>query len=154
MREVVTTTKGVPRWLWALVLVQAVQAVTYGVRVASGEGGEAILLLVMTSLVAVCGVVVLLVDLRATLVLTEDTLLVERRWRPLRVPREAVLAVDGDVRGRPSWSGSAVLTVRGRDRPVRLGNVEMHARVLVPRLQEWAGVGDTVPSSEGSASPT
>lgn len=143
MREVVTTTKRVGRWLWALVVVQAVQAVMYGVRVASGERGAAVLLLVMTTTVVVGGVVILLVDVRATLVLTDDALLLERRWRPLRIRRDAILAVDGNVHGRPSWSEAVVLTVHGRDRPVRLGNFEVHARVLIPRLQDWAGVGDT-----------
>ncbi|MBW0255469.1 hypothetical protein [Cellulomonas sp. PS-H5] len=108
----------------------------------------------LSGLLIVMAVVLALTDLRATLVLTDDALLLERRWRPLRVPREAVLAVDGNIHGRPSWSESVVVTVAGRDRPVRLGGFEVHARVLIPRLQEWSGVGDTAPASEDSASPT
>ncbi|WP_217616600.1 hypothetical protein [Cellulomonas sp. GbtcB1] len=107
----------------------------------------------LSGLLIVMAVVLAVVDLRAALVLTDDALLLERRWRPLRVPREAVRAVDGNIHGRPSWSESVVVTVAGRDRPIRLGGFDVHARVLIPRLQEWAGVGDAVPGPEDVAPP-
>ncbi|WP_187365111.1 hypothetical protein [Cellulosimicrobium cellulans] len=58
--------------------------------------------------------------------------------------------MDGTVHGRPSWSESVVITVAGRGRPVRFGGFDVHA--LIARLQEW--VGDAVPASEGTASPS
>ncbi|NHT19708.1 hypothetical protein [Cellulomonas sp. IC4_254] len=154
MREVVTRTVRTGRWAGLMVVAQGLVLASWAPRLAGEERGLAVLMICVSSLLIVVAVVLVLVDLRATLVLTEDALLLERRWRPLRIDRAAVWAVDGNIHGRPSWSEAVVLTVDGRDRPVRLGNFDVPARVLIPRLQEWAGVGDTVPASEDSASPT
>lgn len=154
MREVVTRTARPGRWAGLMVVAQGLVLASWVPRLAGEERGLAVLIMSGSGLVIVLAVVVVLVDLRATLVLTEDALLLERRWRPLRIARDAVRAVDGNIHGRPSWSEAVVLTVDGRDRPVRLGNFDVPARELIPRLQEWAGVGDTVPASEDSASPT
>lgn len=154
MREVVARTARPGRWLWAGAAGQALLLASWVPRLGGEDHGLAVVFVCLSGLLLVMAVVLAVTDLRATLVLTDDALLLERRWRPLRVPREAVLAVDGNIHGRPSWSESVVVTVAGRDRPVRLGGFEVHARVLIPRLQEWAGVGDTAPASEGSSSPT
>ncbi|WP_147795170.1 hypothetical protein [Cellulomonas sp. Y8] len=154
MREVVARTARPGRWLWAGSAGQALLLASWVPRLGGEDHGLAVVFVCLSGLLIVMAVVLAVTDLRATLVLTDDALLLERRWRPLRVPREAVLAVDGNIHGRPSWSESVVVTVAGRDRPVRLGGFEVHARVLIPRLQEWAGVGDTAPASEDSASPT
>lgn len=154
MREVVARTQRPGRWAWLIVVAQGLTLASWVPRLGGEERGLAVPFIGASGLLIVMAVVLAVVDLRATLILTEDALLLERRWRPLRIPRDAVLAVDGNIHGRPSWSESVVLTVAGRDRPVRLGGFEVHARVLIPRLQEWAGVGDTVPASEDSATPT
>lgn len=154
MREVLARTARPGRWVWLIVVGQGFALASWLPRLGGEERGVALLFVCASGLLIVMAVVLALTDLRATLVLTDDALLLERRWRPLRVPREAVLAVDGNIHGRPSWSESVVVTVAGRDRPVRLGGFEVHARVLIPRLQEWAGVGDTARASEDSASPT
>lgn len=154
MREVVARTARPGRWVWLIVVAQGLALASWVPRLGGEERGLAVLFVCASALLIVMAVVVAVVDPRATLVLTDEALLVERRWRALRVARDAVQAVDGNIHGRPSWSESVVLTVAGRDRPVRLGGFEVHARVLIPRLQEWAGVGDTAPASEDSASPT
>jgi hypothetical protein len=154
MREVVARTARPGRWAWLVVVAQGLVLASWVPRLGGEERGLAVLFVCASGLLIVLAVVVAVVDLRATLVLTDDALLLERRWRALRIPREAVRAVDGDVHGRPSWSEAVVLTVAGRDRPVRLGGLDVPARVLIPRLQDWAGVGDAVPAPEDSASPT
>jgi hypothetical protein len=141
--------------MWVVPSAAALQVVMYGWRVAHGERDAALVMLVLSVLLVAAGMLVVLTQPRTALVLTEDALLLERRWRPVRVPRADVLAVDGSIRGRPSWSEYAVLTVRddagppGAVRTVRVGvGLDVHARVLIPRLQEWAGVGappDEVP---------
>ncbi|WP_203669635.1 hypothetical protein [Cellulomonas pakistanensis] len=142
------TTKRPGAWSWSIVISQALLLALWLRRLGGEEHRLAIVMVSASGVLVVSALVLALVDLRASLVLTDDALLLERRWRPLRIPRDAVLAVDGNVHGRPSWSEAVVVTVRGRDRPVRLGNFEVHARVLIPRLQEWAGVGDTVPAAD------
>ncbi len=151
MREVVARTQRPGRWVWLIAVAQAFALASWLPRLGGDEHRVAVLFVSASGLLIVMVVVVAVVDLRATLVLTDDALLLERRWRSLRVPRDAVLAVDGDVHGRPSWSESVVLAVAGRDRPVRFGGLDAPARVLIPRLQEWAGVGDTVTPDEDAA---
>jgi hypothetical protein len=135
------------RWFWALPVCAATQVAGYGARVLQGERGGPVLMLVLTALLLVVSTATMLASPRARLVLTDDALLLERRWRPLRVPRADVVDVDGNVRGRPDWSEYAVLTVRaadGTDRTVKVGaGLDVHARVLVPRLRAWAGVEDS-----------
>lgn len=144
--DVVARTRRPSRWLWLNVVVQGCLVVLSGWRVAT-EGAEGFLvaMLAIWATAFALSLLSVLADLRASLVLGEDELRVERRLGlgPHRVPRRDVLAVDGDVHGRPAWSGSVAVTVRGRERPLRLGNFDVPVRDLVPLLQEWAGVGDT-----------
>ena len=77
---------------------------------------------------------------RTELVLGDGALEVRRRFRPLVVDREDVVAVRGDVPGRPTWSEYVV--VETRDRTVRLPAFDRGPRDLIPLLQEWAGVGE------------
>lgn len=82
---------------------------------------------------------------RARLVLDDDVLRLVRPLRPWSVRRADVVAVRGDVPGRPTWSGSLVLETR--DGSHRVSGLEPGPAVLVPRLQEWAGVGETARTS-------
>jgi hypothetical protein len=152
VREELGRARPPSRWFWALPVGAATQTTGYGWRVLEGERGGAVLMLVLSSLLLATATATMLVSPRARLVLTDDALLLERRWRPLRVPRADVVDVDGDVRGRPDWSEYAVLTVRaadGTDRTVKVGaGLDVHARVLVPRLRAWAGVGDAPPATD------
>lgn len=74
------------------------------------------------------------------LVVTPEALHLRRRVRPLVIPRADVVAVRGDVDGRPSWSTRVV--VETADRTVPLPELDRSPAVLVPRLQEWAGVDE------------
>ncbi|RMI04783.1 hypothetical protein EBM89_17690 [Cellulomonas triticagri] len=152
MREVVGRTPPVPRWFWVVPVGQVPMLVGFGQRVVEGERGASVVVLVLGAITAVLGTVTAAGWVPTTrVVLTDDTLRVERPWRPLRVDRSAVVAVDGNVPGRPSWSEAVVVTVRepgAPDRAVRLPRLGTHARVLVPRLREWAGIGDAAPADQ------
>lgn len=154
MREVLGRTKRPSRWMWVLPVSQVPQVVIHGSEVLAGDRGVSLVILVLSTLTVVAGTALMTIDLSAGLVLTDDELVVERRRRPRRIPRADVVAVDGNIPGRPDWSESVVLTVReaGTDREVRIGNLDTHARVLIPRLREWAGVG-AEPGPPGAAGP-
>lgn len=143
MREVLARTRRPPRWFWAVPIAQVPTLLLYAPRVVAGERGVPLLLLALSTVVVLAGVATMTIDQRGALVLTDDALRHERRWRPLRVDRGAVVAVDGSVPGRPDWSGHVVVTVSrpGGTRTVRLRNLDVHARQLIPRIQGWAGVG-------------
>ena len=78
---------------------------------------------------------------RIALVITNDTLELRRRVRPLALSRTDVVAVRGDVAGRPSWSTE--VRVETRDRTVRLPALDVKPVELISRLQEWAEVDET-----------
>lgn len=78
---------------------------------------------------------------RIALVLSGDTLELRRRIRPLSFNKGDVVAVRGDVAGRPSWSTQ--ILIETRDRAVRLPALDQAPADLIPRLQEWAGVDET-----------
>lgn len=153
MREVVGSSRGVGvgLWAWGLIASPALQLALWGFRVVRGErGGFPVAMLVLSGALLVLGVVLLGVERGATLVLTDEALLLERRWRPLEIRRDAIRAVDGDVPGRPAWSETVVVTLD--DRTVRLGGFVERPRELVPRLQVWAGLGDA-PEGERPPAP-
>ncbi len=77
---------------------------------------------------------------RVQLVLLADALEVRRRARPVRVARDDVVAVRGDVPGRPSWSEHVLVDTPGRT--VRLPPLDRSPGEMVPLLQQWAGVGE------------
>ncbi|GAA2720966.1 hypothetical protein [Cellulomonas aerilata] len=77
---------------------------------------------------------------RTRLVLSGDTLELRRRLRPVALARADVVAVRGDVRGRPTWSGQVL--VETRTGTLRLPALEPGPGRLIPLLQEWAGVGE------------
>jgi hypothetical protein len=151
MREVLATSKRVPPWWWTNLAVQALLLGLWAWRLAQGERGAAVVLTVGFALVVVLGVLGGLVDRSSALVLTDEALVVERPWRPRRIPRAEIRAVDGDVHGRPGWSDAVVLTVGHRT--VKLGGFDAHPRVLIPRLQEWAGVGGTPAGDPDEVTP-
>jgi len=153
MHDVVARTRPPGRWAWLVVVAQGLVLASWLPRLGREEGGLAVLMVCLSGLLVVSGVILAVIDVRTALVLTDDALILERRWRPRRVRRDAVRAVGGDVHGRPSWSEAVVITVDGRDRPLRLGPFDVHARVLIPRLQEWAGVGDAMADDRATAPP-
>ncbi len=77
---------------------------------------------------------------RTRLLLRDEELELRRRFRPLPVVRADVVAVRGDVPDRPTWSDHVLIETR--DRTVRLPLLDRPAGELIPRLQNWAGVGE------------
>lgn len=147
MGEVVARAPRQTRQIWLTLGIQALLAVVWGVRfLTDGDRGAAVLAGCFVVLVLV-GLVLALAPPALTLTLTDEALVVTRRWRPLHVRRGDVRAVRGDVPNRPSWSGQVVVeTADGR--AVRLPRFDVPPGVLIPRLQDWAGVGER-PSPEG-----
>ncbi|WP_129336546.1 hypothetical protein [Cellulomonas endophytica] len=117
------------------------QLVLAVVRVVEEPSTEHRFFLVLLSVAFVCGVA-LAASSRQSVLSTRGDVLVWRR--PFRtdvvVARAAVRAVHGDVAGRPSWSGKTVVETTGG--AVTIAGVEPAPAVLVPLLQEWAGVGE------------
>ncbi|MBI9113710.1 hypothetical protein [Sanguibacter suaedae] len=121
-----------------------VQLVFLGIRATDGEPWRAALLVVAVVLVAAL-VCVDLADCRAWLVVRDDELEVRRRFRaPQIVARADVVAVEGDVAGRPTWSEHVV--VRTDDRTLDLPRFHRRPPAdLVPQLQEWVDTGRRPP---------
>lgn len=88
------------------------------------------------------------------LVLTGDELRLERRVRPVVVRREDVVAVRGDVPGRPTWSERVLVLTRTG--VVTLPHLDRPPAALIAALQGWSGVGEDAhtpgssPAGEGS----
>lgn len=80
------------------------------------------------------------VGTRIELIVRDETLELRRRFRPLTVARADVVAIGGDVPGRPSWSSCVMIQTRGGD--VRLPALNPSPAVLVPRLQRWFERGE------------
>ncbi len=151
MREVLATTGPTPRWLWGMAAVQAANFALWTVRLVRGDD-DAVVVMAVTLAVAVAAATVALVGgRRVRLVLTDDALHVERRFRPVTVPRAAVRGVRGDVPDRPGWSQAVLVELDGR--VVRLPAVDAPPSVLVPRLQAWARVGERARTDPGAAAP-
>lgn len=74
------------------------------------------------------------------LIVRNESLELRRRFRPLTVARADVVAIRGDVIGRPSWSSCVIIETRGGD--VRLPALNPSPTVLVPRLQRWVEEGE------------
>ena len=76
---------------------------------------------------------------------SDDALVVRRRLRPVTIPREAILAVDGDVPHRPTWSNVVVVTTAAGERKLppfgRPGVAE-----IIDRLQDWSGTRPPEPA--------
>ncbi|HEY0216301.1 MAG TPA: hypothetical protein VGC57_07915 [Cellulomonas sp.] len=140
MSEVIARAVRPSRWIWTNLLVQALLASLWTRRfLDDGEvlagvvaGAFVLLLLLGCTLVATTP--------RATVVLTDEVLLVQRRWRPRRVARSSVRAVHGDILGRPTWSETVV--VETDTGAFRLGGFDIGTAALIERLQNWAQVGE------------
>ena len=78
---------------------------------------------------------------RTELVITDKAVTLRRRSRPMTIDRQDVVCVGGDVEGRPSWS-HRVLIRTGDGRSIRLPELDRSPGLLVPVLQERAGVGE------------
>ena len=77
---------------------------------------------------------------RVQLVLAGDTLHLKRPLRPLAVARSEILAVGGDVPGRPTWSQQVVIKTRARE--IKLPAFDLPPAEVIARLQSWAGVDE------------
>ncbi|MFS0703806.1 hypothetical protein AB6N23_04720 [Cellulomonas sp. 179-A 9B4 NHS] len=152
MREVVARTPPPPRWLGVLAAVQLVNLVYWTVRLFGGERDAAVVMVVSVAVALAAATAALVASRRATLVLTPDHLLLERRRHPLTIARQDVRGVRGDVPGRPSWSEVVLLDVGGRE--VRLPVLDARPATLVPRLQRWADVGERAAHEPGAGEAT
>ncbi len=140
MPEVIARATRPPRWMWTNLVIQAALAGLWtwrflqdGETVAGGLAAGFVLL-------ALLGGVLIASTPPAALVLTDEALLVQRRWRPRRVARSSVRAVHGNVPGRPTWSESVVIETDSG--PVHLGGLDLGVPAMIDRLQAWARVGE------------
>lgn len=78
------------------------------------------------------------------LVLTDDALEVRRRFRPLTIPRDAILGARGEIPGRPRWSTRAMVETADGTRRLP-GFADTHVGHVVEAVQEWAGVDERGP---------
>lgn len=70
--------------------------------------------------------------------ITDDALVVRRRLRPVVIPRDSILAVDGDVPRRPTWSSAVVVTTAAGERTLpRFATPSIGE--IVEELQDWSG---------------
>jgi hypothetical protein len=146
--EVVARAPQQSRQIWVTVGIQALLAVVWVVRfLLDGDRVAAVLAGCFVVLLLV-GVVLALAPPALTLTLTDDALVLTRRRRPLHVARGDVRAVRGDVPNRPSWSGQVVVETRD-GRAVRLPRFDVTPGALIPRLQDWAGVGERPAPEDG-----
>ncbi|NKY38970.1 hypothetical protein [Cellulomonas septica] len=150
MEEVVARSPGPPRWLYVLVVVNGATAAYWAVRLAGGTRDAAVVLGAAGCLALAAALALLLDRLRARLVVTDDALRVERRWRPRTIARDEIRAVRGDVPDRPSWS-QAVLVEVADGRVVHLSPLDASAGDVIVRLQRWAGVGERATPGEADA---
>ncbi|WP_298455005.1 hypothetical protein [uncultured Cellulomonas sp.] len=121
--------------LWGLqFLLWAGQAVAEGGRLQTGMA-------VLTGIGFAAQVVVALSGPRVTLVLHDDHLELRRRVRPWSIDRADVVAVGGDVPGRPTWSQQ--VKIRTRTGVLTLPALDRAPADIIGRLGAWAGVGET-----------
>ncbi|QTE31097.1 hypothetical protein [Pengzhenrongella sicca] len=140
--EIIARSPKKPAWLWVQVIVQSILFAYWANRFReSGDADVAIVMAVGLFIVLALSVAAVLGYQRVTLVLTDNSVTLQRRWRPIVVPRTAILAVRGEIPGRPSWSSSLVLELDDK-RIVTLPTFGQTGKALVPRLQDWAGVGE------------
>jgi len=137
------------RRLLPLAAFNAAYATFWTWRIAAGEHGRArVVVLAVAGALLVALVVALAVAFRrrggVVLRLDETELRLERRVHPVAVRRRDVLAVRGDVPGRPTWSEHVLVQTPGGI--LRLPPLDQPPGVLVPLLQEWAGVEEQVPA--------
>ncbi|WP_028045244.1 hypothetical protein [Cellulomonas sp. URHE0023] len=83
----------------------------------------------------------------AQLWLTPDSLELRRRLRPYSIRRVDVLAVHGNIEGRPMWSDQVVLETATGARPLP-GFTERPAE-LVPLLERWVATGHVARQGPG-----
>ena len=131
--------------LWTLQLVLwGSQAVT--------EGGRLQIVMAVLSAVGVAVHGSMLVGgSPAQLVLVDDRLELRRRFRPLSIDRSAIVAVRGDVPGRPTWSQGVIVETTSGDVP--LPALDRKVPEVIARLQEWADVGEHGSTSAESGLP-
>jgi hypothetical protein len=124
--------------------INALLFLGWGAQAVTDREAVHVLLTVLTGSTLGLYVWMLVGSPRVELVLGSESLVLRRRFRPLVVARCDVLAVRGDVHGRPTWSGQVL--VQTRTRTVRLPTLDPGPGTVIPRLQEWAGVGEEPPS--------
>jgi hypothetical protein len=141
--RVLASTPPVSRARIVLLVFQAALVAFWTWNIADDETGRtrAVVLLAGAGvlLLAAAALVIILRNPRsARLVLAPLELRIERRARPVVIPRRDVLAVRGNVPDRPSWSDRVL--VQTPHRVHTLPSLDQPPSVLVPELQRWAGV--------------
>ncbi|QTE31102.1 hypothetical protein [Pengzhenrongella sicca] len=140
--EVIARSAKKPLWLWAQIFSQALLLIFWANKLREGDDGAAIVMTVLLSIVVILSVAAVFGFQRVELVLTDDAVLLRRRWHPITVARADIRAVRGDIPGRPSWSASLIVQLDA-GQIVTLPTFGQTGATLVPTLQEWAGVGET-----------
>lgn len=147
--EIVARSPVASRSLLAMTIINGVNVAFWLWRISSeeqGRGRQVVLAVGAVLLMAAAGALVLIYRRRGgtRLVLTDDELRLERRAKPVVLRREEVLAVRGNIPGRPTWSEhvlvqtqSGLHTLPPLDRP---------PSELILALQQWSGVSEDAPS--------
>lgn len=118
----------------------ATQSLLWGWQALTEGGPLQIAMAILATVALITFGTMSIVGTRIELVLRGDALQLRRRLRPLTVSRADVVAVRGDVLGRPSWSQCVIIETRSGD--VRLPALNPSPSVLIPRLQRWVEVGE------------
>ncbi|MFI2101677.1 hypothetical protein ACH436_00140 [Isoptericola sp. NPDC019693] len=147
MHDVVARTPRQPRLAWGLLATWACLFAVQTVRLLDAVDWPTILLGVAAALGMVAAIAQLVASRSGQLVLTDDELRVERRRRPLTIPRGAVRAVRGNLRDRPTWSARVVVEHAGGE--VTLPRYDLAPALVIACLQEWAGVGERPEAAAG-----
>jgi len=149
--RILARTPRTPRWTFPWVLLQGAMLAYWTWQIGAEEQGTARAVIVAVGAILLVAFVAAMVQLYrgrggAAVVLSERELRLERRVRPVTLARHEVLAVRGNVPGRPSWSERVVIETPGG--LVSLPLLDKSPALIVPRLQEWAGVSEQIKPSD------
>ncbi|MFE5310420.1 hypothetical protein [Isoptericola sp. NPDC056578] len=147
MHEVVARTPRQTRLFWGLLVTWTCVLAVNTARLAGGADRSTVVLAVVAALGMVAALAQLVASRSGQLVLTDDELRVERRRRPLAIPRADVRAVRGNLRDRPTWSDQVIVEHAGGE--TRLPRYDLAPGLVIARLQEWARVGERPDGAAG-----
>lgn len=147
--EIVARSARRPRALLALTIVNGTNFAFWAWRIGTEEQGRGRLVVLAVSAVvflAVVGGFVLVFRRRGgtSLVLTDTELRLVRRLNPVVIRRQEVLAVRGNIPGRPSWSEHVLVQTQGGLHT--LPPLNRPASELIPALQQWSGASEDAKS--------
>lgn len=132
--EVIARSPKKPPWLWVQLIVQSILFAYWANKFRDrGDADVAIVITVGFFIILVLSIAAVFGYQRVTLVLTDDSVTLQRRWRPIAVARTEIRAVRGEIPGRPSWSSSLVLELDD-ERTVTLPTFGQTGKALVPRM--------------------